>query len=415
MLKLLHAADLHLDAPLTGLVRAVGGELGRRASRCTLDAFTRVVDLALREQVDGVLLAGDLFERRERSLRARLHLLGELERLDAAGIPAFLVAGNHDPLLADEASVPLPPSAVRFGPDWSEVLVERPAGRYRVQGVSYPRAEVRENLARAFRRQGPEPTVGLLHANVGARSGHQDYAPCTPDDLAAAALDYWALGHVHTREQFAVGRGLAAYPGNPQGRHARETGPRGCLLVALDPEGRVPPSTRFLATDVLRWHALEVDLGAVEALEAIPGEVLDQVGRALEGGGEAEAHVVRVTLTGATAVHQALRSPEAGATLEETLAEGGEGRGWILESLEVATSAGWSLPAVLASGGLPAEVARLLERPPGAPELSALWASAGLDPLEARLARLGLPPLDRNALLPAAVAQALDLMLEEPP
>jgi DNA repair exonuclease SbcCD nuclease subunit len=410
MLKLLHAADLHLDTPLKGLLETRG--VSEPAARCTLDAFTRVIDLALREGVDGVLLAGDLFDRADRSLRARLHLGAQLDRLHRAGIPSFLVAGNHDPLGPDDPRLALPPSTTVFGASWSEVLVERPQGRFRVQGVSHPQAEVSENLSRLFHRAGPEPTVGLLHCNVGGRLAHANYAPCSVADLAGADLDYWALGHVHTRESFQAGRALAAYPGNPQGRHVRETGPRGCLLVELDASGQRPPAARFLATDVLRWHWLRVDLEGHESIASVLAEI---EGRAAASAGEASfvhTHVFRVTLEGRSMLHGDLSRPESKAALDERLAELFAPRQWLLESVEVASSAMWQLAEVLAAGGLAGEVARWLDEPVADAALEAVWKDAGLGGLDEQLAFARVDGLDRRATLAAAARRALGLLLE---
>ena len=415
MLKLLHAADLHLDTPLKGLLETRG--VSEKAARCTLDAFTRVIDLALRENVDGVLLAGDLFDRRDRSLRARLHLGRQLDRLHEARIPSFLVAGNHDPLGPDDGHLGLPPTATIFGASWSEVMVDRPAGSYRVQGISHAQAEVRENLALLFHRNAsaPDPTVGLLHCNVGGQQAHANYAPCSVGDLAQADLDYWALGHVHTRECFPAGRGLAAYPGNPQGRHVRETGARGCLLVEMDPAGRRPPTTRFLPTDVLRWHWLHISLDAHESVEAI---LEDTLARAAAEAGDVpfvHTHVFRVTLEGRSALHRELGRSESRATIEDRLAESFGSNGWLLESVELASSAMWRLSDVLAAGGLAAEVARWLEGPVPDAELDALWKEAGLEALDERLAFARVDGLDKRPTLEAAARRALDLLLEVEP
>ena len=163
-LKFLHAADLHLGSPFKGL--AGDGTLPAVFADCTFDAFTKAVDLALAEQVDAVLLAGDLYDQRDRSLKARLHLRDQLQRLHVAGIPSFLVHGNHDPLDADPGGLSLPSSVTVFGPAWEEVQLPG----FRVQGVSFATAETKENLTAHFHRRGPEPTIGLLHCNLGGHA-----------------------------------------------------------------------------------------------------------------------------------------------------------------------------------------------------------------------------------------------------
>ncbi|HEY0093105.1 MAG TPA: DNA repair exonuclease, partial [Archangium sp.] len=312
--KFVHAADLHLDTPFRG-VPADSGLTGT-FQQATFRAFSRIVDVCLREQVAFLLLAGDLFDAKDRSVRARLALRRELERLDVAGIRAFLVHGNHDPLSGDTGALGLPGAVKVFGPEWEEVEVRR-EGRVlcRVQGLSYPDAEVRENLSARFRRTAPDFTVGLLHANLGGAEGHANYAPCTVEDLAARGLDYWALGHVHTRAEYALpGGAVAVYPGNPQGRHVNEPGERGCVLVEVE-EGKT--RRRFVPVDGVRWHRLEVALTGLGTLEALMGAVTEQVDASCAQ--ELDGHAVRLTLTGRGPLHRELSQPEALGQLEAEL------------------------------------------------------------------------------------------------
>ncbi len=406
-LTLLHAADLHLGSPLKGLAThpAQGAsELARVFAECTFDAFTRLVDLALAEKVDGVLLAGDLYDQKDRSLRARLHLKEQLQRLDAAGIPSFLVHGNHDPLDADPGGLALPPSVKVFGPAWEEV--ELPG--FCVQGVSFPTCEVKDNLSAQFSRRSARPTVGLLHCNVGGQADHSDYAPCTLQDLERAGLDYWALGHVHTRAQFKLGgNALAAYPGNLQGRHVNETGERGALLVHLDPSRERAPVTRFVCLDTVRWHRLEVAIDDVESIDALLDLSLAAISRAAA----AMPSVVRLQLIGRGPLHAHLESAEKRLELELALRARLQGP-VLLESLRDATAAGWKLERLIASGGLVCEVALQLRQPPAPALLEALWAAAGLESLDAALLEAGLAPLRAQgpALLQQAATRAVDLL-----
>ena len=332
-LTLLHAADLHLGSPFRGL--AGDGELPAVFADCTFDAFTRLVDLAIAEQVDAVLLAGDLYDQKDRSLRARLHLKEQLQRLHLAAIPSFLVHGNHDPLDGDPGALSLPSSAKVFGASFEEVELPK----FCVQGISFPTAEVRENLSARFGRRGNKPTVGLLHCNVGGHSGHYDYAPCTLQDLERAGLDYWALGHVHTRALHPLaGNALAAYPGNLQGRHVYETGERGALLVTLDEARQAAPSARFVPLDTVRWHRLDVPIDDVESIDALIDLSLSAITRAAR----ALPSVVRLQLTGRGALRAHLDSAEKLLELEVAIRSRLAGP-VLLESLRDATASRWEL------------------------------------------------------------------------
>ncbi len=401
-LTLLHAADLHLGSPFRGI--AAQGDLARVFADCTFDAFTRLVDLAIIQKVDGVLLAGDLFDQKDRSLRARLHLKEQLQRLHSSAIPSFLVHGNHDPIEGDPGGLALPSSVTVFGASLAEV--ELPG--YCVQGISFPTAEVKENLSACFGRRSAKPTVGLLHCNLGGQAGHSDYAPCSLQDLERAGLDYWALGHVHTRSQHRLaGNGLAAYPGNLQGRHVNETGERGALLVTLDSTREAAPTTRFVALDTVRWHRVEVAIDELESLDDLIHLCHSAIARAVG----AIASIVRLQLTGRGPLHASFESAEKLFELEAAIRSRLQGE-VLLESLRDETGSSWELERLIASGGLVSEVALQLRQPPANEQLGRLWAMAGLEALDAALLEAGLNPLKGQAaaLHHQAATRAVDLL-----
>lgn len=408
MLRVLHAADLHVGSGFRGLTE---GGWPPEVAHATTRAFTALVDCALEEKVDAVVLAGDVFDERERPLAAHLHVFSELERL-AAQIPVFVVHGNHDPLGPGQR---WPTGVHVFGAAWSEVPLLGAHGevKARVQGVSFPTRDVFENLALKFKRQGAEPTIGVLHANVGGDVGHAPYAPCTLDDLALAGLDYWALGHVHGGRSWVLPDGaMVAYPGNLQARHAKELGPKGALLVEIDLHSAPRVSTRFVPLDVVRWAKVEIDVGGLAGTEAVVAKALE-LAQALGAEPSAPAwHVARVVLVGAGPVHAELVRPGASDVLETALREALLPRKVALEQLEVGTRPEVDLGALAALGGYTGELARLVERGE-LPDVDGTHAEAWAE-LEAALARAGLPPLDRAALVPVALRHAIDRLSEVP-
>ncbi len=412
--KFVHAADLHLDTPFRGVPAETG--LLSTFQQATFRAFSRIVDLCLREQVAFLLLAGDLFDAKDRSVRARLMLRRELDRLHLAGIRTFIVHGNHDPLSGDTGALGLPGTVKVFGAEWEEVEVRR-AGQVlcRVQGLSYPEAEVRENLSLRFRRTAPDFTVGLLHTNLGGAEGHANYAPCTVEDLSARGLDYWALGHVHTRAEYPLpGGAVAVYPGNPQGRHVGETGERGCVLVEVE-DGRT--RRRFVPVDRVRWHRFDVDLTGRGSLDALVEAVTEQVDtRCAE---ELEGHAVRLTLTGRGMLHRELSQPDALPQLEADLREQLARRHppVLLESLRDASLPELDLEAVRLAGGFTGTLLAEAEALAQAPEaLATLYAEdAELRALRQRLKRLGVDVLEqpRPEWVEQAVLQGVEQLQEE--
>ena len=313
-LRFVHAADLHLDSPFRGIRSEAPDYVAGTLHRATFDAYENIISLCLRERVDALLVAGDIYDGADRSLRAQLKFVDGLNRLDGAGIRSFVCHGNHDPLDGWEARLALPPGCARFGPEVAgEPVFPGEPERAAVYGVSYPRREVRENLAPLFAEaaSGGGFGIGLLHANVGGNLDHDSYAPCSVADLAETAIDYWALGHVHTRQVMRQERPTVVYPGNPQGRHPLETGARGVYLVEVDDYGAV--SLDFRPVDVVRWETLAVDIAGLEAEQ----ELLDAVDAAVAFCADAaggRSVVFRLTLSGRGPLHRWLRSA---GTLDE--------------------------------------------------------------------------------------------------
>ena len=313
--RFVHAADLHLDSPFSGLRTIAPDNVTNALRQATFDAYENIIDLCLDERVDALLVAGDVYDGADRSLRAQLRFVDGLRRLDAAGIRSFICHGNHDPLNGWEARLDLPESCERFGDDVTgePVFPDEPE-RATVFGISYPRREVYENLSPRFRGLPRSRfNIGLIHANVGGNPNHDPYAPCSVSDLEDTDIDYWALGHVHTREVLREEGPAIVYPGNPQGRHPNELGSRGVYLVDVDALGRV--SLEFRPVDVIRWARKELDIAGIVSEQRMLDAIFEMADSALEES-EGKPVVLRAILNGRGEMNRWLRSP---GTLDEIL------------------------------------------------------------------------------------------------
>ena len=304
LVRFIHTADLHLDSPFRGLLE-VEPHVAAALQRATFDAYDLIIEACLAERVDALLVAGDVFDGADRSLRAQLRFADGLRRLDEAGIRSFICHGNHDPLDGWEAQLDFPPGCHRFSDQVEAVPVfpDEP-DRAIVYGISYPTREVRDNLTPSFSRTTPSRfAIGLLHANVGSDTGHESYAPCTLQDLEATGLDYWALGHVHTRQVLRERAPAVVYPGNPQGRNPNERGARGVYLVEITDSGDV--NLTFRAVDVVRWEHIEIGIEGLMDEQALIDAVELRVAEALDAA-DGRALVFRLSLTGRGELHDSI-------------------------------------------------------------------------------------------------------------
>jgi exonuclease SbcD len=379
--RFVHTGDLHLDSPFAGLSTRAPSHVAPALREATIWAWAAVVDLAIQERVDFVLVAGDVFDQEERSLLAQVRFRDGLERLAEAHIPALVVAGNHDPGPSWERAIQVrwPAQARLFESDevtsWSVRRSSQQRGAHlgqrsdedpqeeiaRVYGLSFGRAGVRENLARRFRREPDAPlAIGLLHANVGPNTGHDPYAPCSLDDLRRADMDYWALGHVHRRSVVSAASPVAVYCGNPQGRDPKEADPRGCYLVTASSDGRIVPE--FRPVDVVRWQHLTIEASDLDSLEPLIDRVVETVDGALVAAGR--SIVARVTIAGCGPLHTSLvRSDTVDQIREEAQARLGMRTPWAwIESLRNHTRPALDLEARAAAPDFLGEVLRELRR-----------------------------------------------------
>ena len=362
VLRFVHAADLHLDSPFGGLKAVASDGVSTALQRATFDAYDNIVDLCIEEQVDALLIAGDVYDGADRSLRAQLKFVDGLKRLDAAGIRSFICHGNHDPLDGWEARLALPNGCVRFGPEVTSAPVFPEDREWAtVYGISYPRREVRENLSLHFRDSSRGGfSIGLLHANVGGDTNHDSYAPCSVSDLEETGIDYWALGHVHSCRVVREDGPYIVYPGNPQGRHLNEPGARGVYLVEVDQSRRV--KMEFRAVDVIRWERRDLGIGGLHGEQQVVDAMFNLAGSALD---EAEGRpvVLRMVLGGRGPMDRWLRRS---GTLEDVLEKVNEeyagGRPWLwCERIRLETGSPIDRAQIMQRDDFAGDLARLVE------------------------------------------------------
>ena len=362
VLRFVHASDLHLDSPFKGLKAVAPDSVSGALRQATFDAYDNIVDLCITERVDALLIAGDVYDGVDRSLRAQLKFVDGLKRLDGAGIRSFVCHGNHDPLDGWEARLDLPDGCVRFGPEVTgEPVFPNDPERATVYGISFPHREVRANLSPQFRGlPSGSFNIGLLHANVGGNTDHDSYAPCSISDLEQTSIDYWALGHVHTRSVLRNESPSIVYPGNPQGRHPNELGMRGVYLVEVSDTGSV--ELEFRAVDVIRWDRRDLRIDTLEDEQRVLDAMFDLAASALREA-EGRSVVLRLVLRGRGPMDRSLRRPGTVEDLLEVLNEeyaGGSPWLWC-ERIQVETGSSIDRELVRHREDFVGDLARLVE------------------------------------------------------
>lgn len=306
-MRFIHTADLHLDSPLRGLA-AYPDAPAQRLRTATRDAFANLVARAIEEAVDFMVIAGDVYDGNWKDFNTGLFFVRQMGLLRQAGIPVYLLYGNHDAESEMTRRLMLPDNVHVFSASKAESFrIEHL--RVALHGRSFKVAETTDNLLPGY--PAPQPgwfNIGVLHTALEGNTEHARYAPCSVAELQARGYQYWALGHVHEHRVLRGAGCTVAYPGNLQGRHIRETGARGALLVSVD-EAEVSAIER-LEVDVLRWEQLSVDITEAADLPGavrLAGQAMD---RLLADCSSEHPLAVRVLFTGETVAHAALLGQE---------------------------------------------------------------------------------------------------------
>lgn len=292
--RVVHAADIHLDSPMRGLGTLRDPDLAAALRLSTRRAFDALVQHCLTACPDVLVIAGDLYDGDWKDYATGAYFTARMADLDDAGIDVVIVRGNHDAESVIRRAVSLPPNVHVLDADAPETVCI--GDGLAVHGQSFATRAVLTNLAQRY----PDPVpdrcnVGVLHTSVAGYAGHDPYAPCDLVDLTGRGYEYFALGHVHAREVLADGEHAVAFSGNLQGRHIGETGPKGVWSVTL--RAGCPAALEFVALDVARWEVLAVSADGLADMDELLPQVRDALDRAVAGAG-GRPLVVRVQVCG---------------------------------------------------------------------------------------------------------------------
>lgn len=260
-MKFIHFADAHLDSPFLGL-SFLPSKSFNQIQKAPMQSLTNIVDLAIKENVDLVLIAGDTFDSFKPNPSAQIFFAREIERLITAKIQVVMILGNHDHMAKEDLLVPENPYFKLLG-EGEKVetasYTTKSGFEYDVTGFSYLANHITDDLAAQFPPKSKHYTFGIMHAQERAGLSSQNvYAPFSLSELQNLNYDYFALGHIHLRQVLSE-TPLIVYPGNIQGRHINETGPKGCYLGTIDEQTK-QTKIHFIQTNLISWDKRQLEL-----------------------------------------------------------------------------------------------------------------------------------------------------------
>lgn len=406
-MKFIHCADVHLDTPLQGLAQYEGAPVSE-IRNATRRSFEKVVDACIAEQIDFLVIAGDLYDIGLKSFETALFFNKQMSRLGKIGISAYLVHGNHDAASKLIKHVRPPKNVHVFRADKPQTFRNDDL-RVALHGQSFDSPEVTSDLAINY--PAPLPgyfNIGVLHTNLSAFSEHANYAPCSLETLKSKGYHYWALGHVHNRQVLCTDP-FIVFPGNIQGRHGKEQGDKSCELVTVTDAGLI--SVRPISTCVLPWAEIALDVSECNDAEQVYDKLRLRLRTALALNPEGIT-ALRLLIFGTTNAHTDLnRDPES--TRAEVISvanECGNGAFWV-ERTQISTVPKLDRGALLRRNDPIGEVLRTIDELRQDPsKLSSLQLIADL---QARLPKdEGTESLSLDAtILKAALEEAEGLLL----
>ncbi|MBM7615944.1 metallophosphoesterase family protein [Alkaliphilus hydrothermalis] len=324
MLKFIHIGDVHLDTTFYSRESAIREKL-RGSLRM---AFLEVIEACILEKVDALLIAGDLFDNHQLSFQTEELLIKSFNRLNEHNIKVFYATGNHDPgeIRSRVGAIRWPDNVMVFANDEiCDVDVSNLQGEIigKIISVGHKTNRESRNLVQEFPvKRGDIPHVGLVHAMVTNASDvekHDRYLPCTKEDLLEKGYDFWALGHIHQYQEIGEATNIY-YSGNLQGRHPRETGEKGGLLVTIEENGLTKVEFKNFAKVI--WSTLSVDqLEEMTSYNQMKDYLVDLATNHLEGGYAPSRMegILRVELKGRCPLREELHEEENIRQLEEDL------------------------------------------------------------------------------------------------
>lgn len=266
LMKLLHTADLHIDRAFEGL-KGIPVEIANQLQEANQKVLERIVAVAIENEVDAIVLAGDTFHQSRTSIRTQAHLIKALKRLEQEEIPVLITFGNHDYYAAERYWFDFPKNVFIFETEQvtTHYFVTKNQEKIAVSGFSYEHAWINENKLEEFPKKEAQVDlhIGIYHGDTTKNGDLQNYAPFSFSEMKQKNYDYWALGHIH-QPQIVSAQPLIVYPGAPQGHTKKEANLQGIALVNV---GKGHSTVRFQSVAPVLWQKEAYSLGSCHSLK----------------------------------------------------------------------------------------------------------------------------------------------------
>lgn len=307
----IHAADIHLGRPFSGLPEFTDENLMNIYKTGVEKVLNNIVDIAISESVDFVLIAGDTFDSCEQDFSSKLVLKNALKKLEDNKISVYLICANHDPLssynkntFGFDAESRIKIIGLNTQP-YEKLPVFSKSGEQVciVHALSYETEKFTQNPAKYFSKPDENDSkyfnIGLLHSETNA-SSESPYAPCSLSELKNLGYDYFALGHIHQNLKLCDN---IYYSGTVQGRNPKETGIHGIRYIKCDSKQII--DEKFIPTDILRYENSEIDItraNDITAVYDIIREKINDINKPCSA--NCPVYVLRIKLTGFTSFYE---------------------------------------------------------------------------------------------------------------
>ncbi len=256
-MKFIHTADIHLDSRASA-IKSFHGQKPLSISHEVKEAFSKLLDVAILEKVDFIVIAGDLFDKDWEDYSLGLFFIQEIKRVCC---PIYYIKGNHDATNRLTKKLPFPPHLHIFDHTQSQTILNEDL-KVAIHGQSYAHYHIEDDLAKEYPQALPGYlNIGLLHTSGDRKNGEDPYAPYHLESIKKKEYDYWALGHLHT-PQILLKTPWMVYSGVLQGRYTGESGVKGYYLVEC--ENQQVETVTFKPQNGPQWEILEIEVSGIK-------------------------------------------------------------------------------------------------------------------------------------------------------